>query len=912
MNSGQKTAVSLLLTVALFSAFVFTTFSPLFSKIETKFYEPERIAQQRSRLKETAEFCDSYIQNILDVLTKDYAGKDCVKSFLSQNPSESEVTERVQLTGDLFVKLPGLEGFRLLDKNGRNLHYSTYSQDVLKQQGTTKVYKNISDLFVSGTEIPFEKLSVTESENSKLLFNQAKNQMVVVLPVYDSLDMFRGAFTFFFRLNDLEKELIKANCISLSDSLALFVQDDFSGAGIVLGLPNIGRELFASPVLEAAARKSAGPDKVLSGNGDKYWVILSDNSTPYFTVSEIFQNDFFELPETAKILLCVCVFITAFLIVFLLFSFKTDDMVLIRSRIKKIQFAFVAEYLENKENVDWSQVSRQIEGRKADLFRDVKKSLGRKGRRHESQVDALLNKSWDEILSAIGTRQNFEQGIAYRSHSDSAELKKMLEEVLGNTKLQISQDNIQVKAPAVQVAAAAPAAKVPVTEPEEIEEIEEAEAVEELADVEEAEEIEEIEEAEAVEELSDVEEAEEIEEIEEAEAVEELTDVEEAEVVEELADVEEAEEIEEIEEAEAVEELADVEEAEEVEEIDEAEAVEELADVEEAEEIEEIEEAEAVEELADVEEAEEFEDAEVVEETEEAEPEDMPSEAAEEKFEPVDEFESESVEEIESLEKETPVEEVASVEAFFGPASETAASSEEPAEELPDEEKPEVVENLPDVEEPEAVEELTDVEESEETEAVEDLAEPEETEVVEELSDVEEAEETETVEELSDVEEPEETEALEEIGGIEIVECDEFEEKPTAEESPDPDNSITFIAEDEDGFATVDDVYAEELHFGESYIRSLADVSHDELEESLDFVVSDPSFGENEELIPVEDKNYFSLSDFGSSGQEVLELESEETPIVENDGVFSISESLELPKNGLDREFKKLVDAVLH
>ncbi|MCQ2596685.1 MAG: hypothetical protein MJ181_02460 [Treponema sp.] len=820
MNSGQKTAVSLLVSVALFAGFVFSVYSSLFAKIETRFYEPERIAGEREQLKQSADFCNDYIQNLL-VKTGEYAQNEAVLSYLSQTPSDSDVTERVKLSGELFLKLPALEGYRLLDKNARNLHYSSYSSDIVKQNGTTKVYKNYPDIEKIDGECSFALVSIPETDNttkSKITFNSVKKQLNVSVPVFDKFNVFRGTFVFYIKTADLERELVKAGLVSIGESLSLVVSEDGLRAGFVTGLPNIGTEIFENPLLASWDASASGPDKIVVAEGDKNWVSLSDYSSPYVVFAEIYTSDYFELPEAARILILVCVFITLFLIIFLIFSFKIDDMVIIRSRIKKIQFAFVAEYLENKETVDWEQVSRQIEGRKDDLFRDVKKSLGRKGRKHENQVDALLNKSWDEILFAIGVRQAYENQISQKDNS--AEIKKMLEEVLRNSELKVRA----IEAPA----SAAPVQSAPAPV-EVLDDVEALDEVEELDDVEALDEVEELDEVEALDEV------EEFDEVEALDEVEELDDVEALDEVEELDDVEpldEVEAVEEIDEAEPVEDVDAVEELDEVEELGEAEAVEEL------DEVEELGEAEAVEELTDA--------------------------------EPVEEVES--VEEIEEAES---------------------------VEELADSEP---------------VEELDDVEELGEAETVEEFA---ATEPVEELDDVE---ETEALELLDD------TETLEEVEEAEVVELleeevpEELSEEVSEElvsevvKERDPvfsEVNSTFESDTHDSFATVENIFAEELRFGESYIEDVKFVEDSELEEQVAFNLFDPEFGENEELIPVEEPKYFSMAGFGLNNNNVSDLDSGNETIIETDGVYSISANVEFPNTGLDKEFKKLVDAVL-
>ena len=156
---------------------------------------------------------------------------------------------------------------------------------------------------------------------------------------------------------------------------------------------------------------------------------------------------------------------------------------------------------------------------------------------------------------------------------------------------------------------------------------------------------------------------------------------------------------------------------------------------------------------------------------------------------------------------------------------------------------------------------------------------------------------------------------MEELSEVEELNFDEIKdlEVSTVHDEFFNDNNSAFSTEEE--FATVENLFAEELHFGESYIKDIHFSQDSELEASVSFDLSDPEFGDDEELIPVEeDKRFFSMAEFGANNNNVSDLisdEDAENTIVEKNGVFSISENLSIPRKALDKDFKKLVDAVL-
>ena len=120
--------------------------------------------------------------------------------------------------------------------------------------------------------------------------------------------------------------------------------------------------------------------------------------------------------------------------IFMLFNLRRDDMVVIRDRVKRFQLALINEYFENKENINWADVSKKIAGRKTDVSEAIKQSLGKRAKRHLKETDALIDKSWDEIIGALSVKTNASAASALQ---DSKEIRRMLEEILRSGTIQV-------------------------------------------------------------------------------------------------------------------------------------------------------------------------------------------------------------------------------------------------------------------------------------------------------------------------------------------------------------------------------------------------------------------------------------------------------------------------------------------
>ena len=545
MTSGQKIAFSLLVAMGLFAVFVLSLNSKLFNELETRFYTQSKIEQNTGQLDRVSEGCDSYITKILNLTEKGenaWVKNASVRSFYVQNASESDVMKRRRLTEQLFAEIPALSGIRIVDKNGRNLHYSSFDDtDLLKQSGITKIYKNYNDITKDADEIPFEQLSKLVSETkSVLLFDQSRNRIVLSVPFCWVDGIYSGVSLFYLSINEIEKELNASDIIPIGQNAFIISDSDFSG-GLVLNIPYGEKKSFEEPVKQYWKKHVSAqqPEKLLEMPDGRFYLALSSNRNGKIQVSAVYPSNLFELSKEIRILIYICIFISILLIVFLIFSFFRDPVVTLQKRIKKIQLGLIENYIDGKEKREWSDIARQLRGRKNDLSTEIIRSLHVHSKKRRDELSEYLDKNWDEIFSIFETKAGTSSGAsgavgaagtAELTGTSIAEIRRMLEEVL------------QSRSFAVPVAAAStPVSVAPVEDVDELDEVEElAEDAEELEEPEEIEEVEEL--AEDVEDLDEVEElAEDVEEIDE---VEELTEeVEESDDVEELTG--EAEEVEE-------------------------------------------------------------------------------------------------------------------------------------------------------------------------------------------------------------------------------------------------------------------------------------------------------------------------------------------------------------------------------
>lgn len=627
MKSGIKTAVSLLIAIFIFGALAVASSLGLFASVERQFYEPARLKVINEKLDSVADCSNEYIQNLLNIFGAEKDGflsHESVLSFAGQNPS----AEALRLFESLKENCAGLEGFRIVDSAGKRVFYSSFRSDyVIKtEKGVQRrIYSNYANLqtkhgkneleypLVSAFENESDENLEAENENAgsaqdlpRIIFDGDEQRLIFSYKIQtlDEKPVFCSAI-FYVNPVDFANLLVENHVVSVNEPISLVSSADGKTGGFVFGLPNVGKNIFASEILKKWNQGVFGPDEIVASAASKIegisvpvsensaqefepetgsekkdsekmsvlpsagseknisWSLISSRNAKFLHVGGIFSSETLKMPFYVRILLFVCAFVTVCLIVVIFFNIRKDDSVVIKSKIRAIQIGLLNEYFE--KDVDRKKVAAMIAAQKDALTAKIKKSLGRRGKKYGSDLDVILNKSWEDIITILSGAEKT-SCMAELSSSSIKEIRKVFEEVLATNTLKVEnlESARKEKNPPLKTSETSVSEKLP-EDLDEVEELCDAEPLEEALEAESVEEIEPLEEAEplepesdgALEELDEPDEPEELENLEEIDPAEELLpeseDLDEAEELEPLEEVEEPDELEEVEPSETIE-----------------------------------------------------------------------------------------------------------------------------------------------------------------------------------------------------------------------------------------------------------------------------------------------------------------------------------------------------------------------
>lgn len=593
MKSGIKTAVSLLIAIFIFGVLAVASSLGLFASVERQFYEPARLKVINEKLDSVADCSNEYIQNLLNIFGAEKDGflsHESVLSFAGQNPS----AEALRLFESLKENCAGLEGFRIVDSAGKRVFYSSFRSDyVIKtEKGVQRrIYSNYANLqtkhgkneleypLVSAFENESDENLEAENENAgsaqdlpRIIFDGDEQRLIFSYKIQtlDEKSVFCSAI-FYVNPVDFANLLVENHVVSVNEPISLVSSADGKTGGFVFGLPNVGKNIFASEILKKWNQGVFGPDEIVASAASKIegisvpvsensaqefepetssekkdsekmsvqpsagseknisWSLISSRNAKFLHVGGIFSSETLKMPFYVRILLFVCAFVTVCLIVVIFFNIRKDDSVVIKSKIRAIQIGLLNEYFE--KDVDRKKVAAMIAAQKDALTAKIKKSLGRRGKKYGSDLDVILNKSWEDIITILSGAEKT-SCMAELSSSSIKEIRKVFEEVLATNTLKVEnlESARKEKNPPLKTSGTSVSEKLP-EDLDEVEELCDAEPLEEAPEAESVEEVEplepesagapeELDEAAELEPLEEVEEPDELEEVEPSETIE--------------------------------------------------------------------------------------------------------------------------------------------------------------------------------------------------------------------------------------------------------------------------------------------------------------------------------------------------------------------------------------------------------
>ncbi|MCL2185486.1 MAG: hypothetical protein FWB86_06505 [Treponema sp.] len=494
--------------------------------VQARFYNPSVFNSYIKENNIDADIAQNHIYDLqkkFETVLKDPSVR---RSFLYSQSNE-DIFERSRIFGILLETTSGLQSVQFVDSNGLRLHYSTSPRDIISQNINSTAYRNYNEDVLA---LSYDTVNVLAGSDAKFTMDEKTDRIIFSFPFNDSMDVYRGTALFNVSVRALAEKFIEEGRLKINEDVSLIGNPP----GIVLGIPSSSKSDILKkisaiwnsdlPVAVLSSVLTANTEQNRSAHTlfNRVTIDAADSGVKYSLISlktdrglffgRLTNEYLFTISNSMKLILQLSIFLTIFLTLFFIFNLKPNAITLVRNRIKHLRENLFEQLYVNKTSHERAKWILELEQRREEIRTALKRNLIL-GKHQRKNIDSIIDKSWDELLTVIKSGSGTEQ---------KTESKESIVEL------------------------------------EEVEVLDEAEALEEIDEAEELEEVEALEEIDEAEELEVIEELEEIDEVEELEEVEVLEEIGEAEELEVLEELDEVEEIEEAQELEVLEELEEV------------------------------------------------------------------------------------------------------------------------------------------------------------------------------------------------------------------------------------------------------------------------------------------------------------------------------------------------------------------
>jgi hypothetical protein len=432
VTTSQKVSISLLITILLFGVFSILTFFGLFNLIEADFYNPSITAYLIRDNTQKAEAIERSFTKMQDRYSE-ILNTQLIRRGLLPDQNLLKAEDRLEINNLFSESFADVQWLRFIDSGGEKILFSSYAPDVQAQDDPSLSYISYNE-----PHLPYEKIAVKNKEPPKYTFDENSGRVFFSFPLYDLNDIYRGTALFSLSSNAVTGHLLSEEKTRLNQDVSVFSNPP----GLLFGVPVSSEAALFSRISSTWEEGGQKITKLVSPASGLSMVLISARTSPGFFVGQLVNEEVFSLPQTMKIILLASFFFTVFLIVFLLFNIKQDPVTVVENRVKKLQISLIEQFYEQKSEADWSRWIKELERRREEIIVPLKQGVKTDQGRDSEKLDALINKSWDELLSILGGRR--ESGV------DEEKLRSVIDNIIVS-KIALTQASGVQPQPAIAV-----------------------------------------------------------------------------------------------------------------------------------------------------------------------------------------------------------------------------------------------------------------------------------------------------------------------------------------------------------------------------------------------------------------------------------------------------------------------------
>ena len=414
MTTSKKAALSLLFSVLLFGGFAALAFTGLFDLLETRFYNPSIVASITRDNERNAEVIDRFFSETQNRFSETLKTQAVRRSFMS-NQHTDDISDRAKIFSNLIESSEGIQWVRFIDSGGENIFFSSYGPDILHHDGQSAVYHNYNEI-----DLPYREIAVNEGETPKYTFDERRMRILFSFPLYDLHDIYWGTALFSLSTDAVLSRLIAEGRIRFGQDFGLISNPP----GLLFGMTTAGERTVASQISSTWREEGQRTTSLIYPASGPSFALISSRTSQGIFVGRLVSGETLAFPEIMKIILLALFFVTVFLLIFLLFNLRQDPVTVVQNRLKQLQVSFMERLCEFKDEADLTRWIWDLEQRKDEIIALMKKDIKTSSDKENADIDVLIGKFWEELLSVLGRRKG--TGV------DEEKLQSILKQILAD------------------------------------------------------------------------------------------------------------------------------------------------------------------------------------------------------------------------------------------------------------------------------------------------------------------------------------------------------------------------------------------------------------------------------------------------------------------------------------------------
>lgn len=445
MTRATKTVLALLIALSLCGIVTFLAFTNLFSLIELNIYLPnikKTVEQEMTRYNQAIEkYQAELLSRLMTISHADY-----VYNSFEERLSADFIQRQELAFQNLLASKLGLTAVRLLDPLGQKIHYSTIQTDLELASSNLKRYRL---LYQIDPVLHSFNLKIDKNQEPFIIYDGRLQRFIVVCPVINPQDDLKGSALYFFKASELEKTLIS--------QFGLFYREMrlIDKAGLCFDLAGIYKLLQADKDIDYLEKSIA---EILAKSQSKQFnfemlklkyrdelkrvVVYSLSLAEHTKVAFLYDAEYFEVGWPLKTIVLLIIYITLTLIIFIIFNLRQEPIIVVAKRMQQFQVEFLREFFEKKDQLDLSHWKAELDKRREELKRYMKKGLPKLPAGKETEIDNFIMNSWNEVATIIKSKLQ-------QTDEEKTELKQielLLRKILAEGKIILpTQPELQAK-----------------------------------------------------------------------------------------------------------------------------------------------------------------------------------------------------------------------------------------------------------------------------------------------------------------------------------------------------------------------------------------------------------------------------------------------------------------------------------